>query len=85
MDMLLCHALNNFFHLFICLFIQQLIIEDLSCARHCGMKGDMKMNKNDSVPDPKSVSIFSKMFTVFIIMKMMVLIALVDYVLRSKW
>lgn len=44
-------------------------------------KGGMKMNKNESVPYPQSVSIFSKMFTVFI---MMVAIVLADYILRIK-
>lgn len=39
------------------------------------------MNKNESVPYPQSVSIFSKMFTVFI---MMVAIVLADYILRIK-
>ena len=46
--------------------------------------GDMKTHKNDPVPYPESVSIFSKVFVVVIIMKMVVVIVIVvDYILRT--
>lgn len=50
--------IHSVLNLFICLVSPQLIIKNLSCAKHCGIcNGDMRTRKNEPVPCPESVSI----------------------------